>query len=102
MAQRGLSLLARSIDSIVYWRDPMASAGLLAAGLGFYFLPLDHDFLLSYCGPKASRFVEPLTLRYSSTATAIMLCLVHLLVSVSACAALPSAVLFRCASSVRA
>jgi hypothetical protein len=61
MAQRGLSLLARSIDSIVYWRDPMASAGLLAAGLGFYFLPLDHDFLLSYYD---TIYYSPVTIRF--------------------------------------
>ena len=65
-----VSLLARSIDSIVYWRNPKASAGVLSAGLGFFVLPLDHDFLLSYCGPTALTIAEPLTFRYSSTAIA--------------------------------
>ena len=55
------------IDSLIYWRDPKTSAGVLAAGLGFFALTI--------------------VFRYSYTALACMFFLVHLLVSVSACAA---------------
>jgi hypothetical protein len=77
------------IDSLIYWRDPKTSAGVLAAGLGFFALTI--------------------VFRYSYTALACMFFLVHLLVSVSACSRVAysssrplSAVLFRGASSVRA
>ena len=75
------------IDSLIYWRDPKTSAGVLAAGLGFFALTI--------------------VFRYSYTALACMFFLVHLLVSVSACSRVAysssrplSVVLFRGASSV--
>ena len=52
------------IDSLIYWRDPRASAGVLATGLGFFALTI--------------------VFHYSYTALACMFFLVHLLVSVSA------------------
>ena len=52
------------IDSLIYWRDPKTSAGVLAAGLGFFALTI--------------------VFQYSYTALACMFFLVHLLVSVSA------------------
>jgi hypothetical protein len=52
------------IDSLIYWRDPKASACVLAAGLCFFALTI--------------------VFRYSYTALACMFFLVHLLVSVSA------------------